>query len=357
MRSRYSISKPTFLTWSACLVIALFSDKTGLAKETPAERTPEEAAAQITLPEIEFEDVSLAEAIECLRIESKDCDAAKRGVNFLLSDQRAAEQKRFSLKLANVVLNDALHKIAAITGWTVRFDPRVVVLTLASHPQPNKPLAQSPLAKRASSIIRPQVNFQGASVEEAVEILRISPECHEFADPARKPVNIVTHLPTRLATAEIISLDLRDVSMLDVLGYIAELAGLRLRVDENAFVFEEAVPAAEGKTKRFQPTSASNPLSKIEERASKIIIPNIEFVEASVPECVEFLRLKTARLHNPEGDSRAVNVRLATPEEAALPTITLFLRDIPLRDVLRYVAELAELKLRVDGDAYVFEVK
>jgi hypothetical protein len=255
-----------------------------------------------------------------------------------------------------VPLDDALHKIAAVTGWKVRFDPRVAVLTRGPHLPAPRPAVQSPLVERASYIVFPQVQFEGATMEEAVELLRIPRECQDIAGAMSKPMNIVTHLPTRLATAEVISLDLRDVSMLDVLGYIAELSGLQLRVDENAFVLGESVPAVQDKTKHAKPRSASK-LSKLEERASKIIVPKIEFAEATVEGCLEFLRLKTPTLHNQEGDSLAVNVRLVAPDNAALPSITLFLRDIPLSDVLHYVAELAGLELRVDEDAYVLEAK
>ena len=73
MRSTYSISKPTFLTWSVCLVIAIFSASKGLAKVTAAERTSEEAAAQITLPEIEFEDGAREDFARALK-EVTQCD-------------------------------------------------------------------------------------------------------------------------------------------------------------------------------------------------------------------------------------------------------------------------------------------
>jgi hypothetical protein len=348
--------KPKFLTWSACLVIVVSAPSKGLAQETTAERTSEEAAAEIILPQIDFEDVSLTEAIEYLRIKSRNPDRRKRGVNFLLTDQRAASQKRFSLALADVPVTEAMHKIAAVTGWKVRFDPRVAVLTRGPHLPAPRPAVQSPLVERASYIVFPQVQFEGATMEEAVELLRIPRECQDIAGAMPKPMNIVTHLPRRLATAENISMDLRDVSMLDVLGYIAELSGLQLRVDEKAFVLGEPVPAAQDKAKLSKPRSASK-LSQLEERASKTIIPRVEFAEATVEGCLEFLRLKTATLHNGEGDSLAVDVRLATPDNAALPSITLYLRDMPLSDVLRYVAELARLNLRVDGDAYVLEAK
>jgi hypothetical protein len=323
-----------------------------------APRTPEEAASKIIFPKIDFEDVSLAETLEYFRVKAKDYDPAKVGVNLLATNQQVAEMTHFSLRLANVPLKDALLKIAAITGWKVRFDPRVVVITPATQPAAVaiKPDANSPLMQRASRFIRPQVQFQNASVEEAVELLRMP--MHE---DTRRPVNIVSHLPARLATAEIISLDLRDVSMVDVLGYIAEMAGLRLRVDENAFVLEEAKPVGtnEKGEKAQHPESkiAMNPQSKNEELASKIVLPNVQFGEATVQECVEFLRVKTSEIHSYQGDSMAVKIVLATPKDAVIPKVALFLKDASVRDVLRYVAELAELKLRVADDAFVLETK
>jgi hypothetical protein len=170
-------------------------------------------------------------------------------------------------------------------------------------------------------------------------------------------MNFVAKIPARLAHAEIISMDLRDVSMLDVLNYIAEMAGLQVRGDKHALVLEDAtvVDLRDVRLKALdsKPKGDSIPVSTTLERASKIILPKVEIEDAAAAECVDFLRAKTASMRTPDGDSLAVNIVLKVREGMALPNITLFLRETPLSEVARYVAELAGLRLHAEEHALV----
>ncbi len=91
-----------------------------------------------------------------------------------------------------------------------------------------------------------------------------------------------------------------------------------------------------------KPTAAADPLASV-------IIPRLEFRDAKLSEAVEFLI----------ADGRAaggapVNIVVLsapTPE----PIMSLTLTDIPLTDAIRYVAELAGMKIRRDATAFVLE--
>jgi len=91
--------------------------------------------------------------------------------------------------------------------------------------------------EKMQRIIFPSVQFQGASVEEAIEFLRIkSKELDNVErDPAKKGVNIILKAGSTPSTAQI-SLDLHDVPMVEALRYITELAGMKYKVEPYAVV-------------------------------------------------------------------------------------------------------------------------
>lgn len=92
----------------------------------------------------------------------------------------------------------------------------------------------------------------------------------------------------------------------------------------------------------------------IQQKLESIIIPRVEFRDATIREAVDFIRQQAARLDTAEPDPnrRGVNIVLlldeAAREAAAQSRITLNLSNVPLGEVLRFVAEAAGLKLKLD---------
>ncbi len=110
----------------------------------------------------------------------------------------------------------------------------------------------------------------------------------------------------------------------------------------------------------------------INAKLSRIIVPRLEFRQATVREAIEFLKDKSRELDiaEPDPNRRGVNIVLKTDGAAAaapsvpglddtvLPDvpagggsdsqITLSLSNIPLGEALRYVANLASLKVKVE---------
>jgi general secretion pathway protein D len=87
------------------------------------------------------------------------------------------------------------------------------------------------------------VQFAGASIEEAVEFLRIKSKDYDTIerDPAKKGVNLIIKPGTAPSTATI-SLDLKDVPMSEALRYITDLGGMKYKVEPYAVV---VVPLSE----------------------------------------------------------------------------------------------------------------
>ena len=111
----------------------------------------------------------------------------------------------------------------------------------------------SMVTERMNRIILPTVQFNGASVEEALEFLRIhSRDYDPEPDPARKGFNMIIKPGTAPSTAQI-SLDLKDVPLIEALKYVTELGQMKFRITRRGI---EVVPltdlANEQYTRKFK---------------------------------------------------------------------------------------------------------
>jgi len=106
--------------------------------------------------------------------------------------------------------------------------------------------------EKMQSIIFPSVQFQGASVDEAIEFLRIKSRDYDTVekDPTKRGVNLILRQGAAPSTAQI-SLDLKDVPMAEALRYITELAGMKYKVEPFAVV---VVPLSDVSTEQYTRT-------------------------------------------------------------------------------------------------------
>jgi len=103
--------------------------------------------------------------------------------------------------------------------------------------------------EKMKTIRFPTVTFAGASIDEAVEFLRMkSRDLDESErDPARKGVNIILKAGETPSTAAI-TLDLKDVPMEEALRYVTELAGMKYKIEPHAVL---VVPVTESTTEQY----------------------------------------------------------------------------------------------------------
>ncbi|MEP6673155.1 MAG: hypothetical protein ABJF10_28655 [Chthoniobacter sp.] len=116
-----------------------------------------------------------------------------------------------------------------------------------------------------------------------------------------------------------------------------------------------------------QPPAADDQAARtteIRHKLNRIVIPKLDFHEATVREAVDFLKKKSAELDvDSPGGNRGVNIvlKLAGPNEAApgaassAPVekaadarITVSLTNVPLLEALKYVTGLADLRFQVE---------
>jgi general secretion pathway protein D len=110
--------------------------------------------------------------------------------------------------------------------------------------------ASAYITEKMNQIRFPSVQFSGATLEEAVEFLRVKSRDLDVqeADPAKRGVNIILNTgDTPITTA--ISIDLNDVPMAEALRYITELAGMKFKVEAFAVM---VVPLSNVSNEMFQ---------------------------------------------------------------------------------------------------------
>lgn len=99
-----------------------------------------------------------------------------------------------------------------------------------------------------------------------------------------------------------------------------------------------------------QPTLMTRGTQSINRKLDEIIIPTIDFKDSTVREAIEYLRTASARedRDSMDADGRGVNIVLKLDQAAASQTVTVNLSNLPLREALTYITNLANLKFKVD---------
>lgn len=105
------------------------------------------------------------------------------------------------------------------------------------------------LTQKMQTIVFPQVSFTGATLEEAIEFLRVKSRDLDLMErnPEKKGVNIILKAGEAPPTAQI-TLDLKDVPMAEALRYITELAGMKYKVEPFAVL---VVPLSETTSEQY----------------------------------------------------------------------------------------------------------
>jgi type II secretory pathway component HofQ len=194
--------------------------------------------------------------------------------------------------------------------------------------------ATSGAAERATRIVIPRMEFQEVTLSDALDFLRQQAVKH--AEGKEQAVNIVL-LPDAKRDAKV-TLNLRNVPLSDALRYLAQLTG-----NELAWTAEAAVIGKPG-TPAAKPRHDDVPSTEAARKAAKIVIPSIEFVEAPLSSVIEFLVKKSLEL---DPEKKGVNIILQL-SDAKPPAITLNLRNVPLLQALKYVAQLSGLEIVAD---------
>lgn len=95
-------------------------------------------------------------------------------------------------------------------------------------------------------------------------------------------------------------------------------------------------------------TNARSGRDAILEKLRSLIVPKVDFSGATLEEVIEYIRVRSRDL-DPKG--RGVDFVMNVPPESSGKLVSLYLEQVPLEDVLRYVTEKAGASYRVEDRA------
>jgi general secretion pathway protein D len=122
-------------------------------------------------------------------------------------------------------------------------------------------------------------------------------------------------------------------------------------LDEVSAIWEMDVPAKIGALEgpgTLLPANSDGSVT-VDVKMRSIVIPNISFAETTLAEAVEFIKRKTKELDTLEPDptKKGVNI-IIQPGPQAPPPVNLSLENVPLGELLRYVAEASGMAVKVE---------
>jgi len=106
--------------------------------------------------------------------------------------------------------------------------------------------------------------------------------------------------------------------------------------------------------------TGQNDRAKLKRKLEDIVVPQIAFDEATVPQVVDFLERRSKEL-DPDGEGVNIVLRLrgkqagpaGTGAANTVPTITMDMHKLPLRDVIHYMCMGAGLQYKLERHAVV----
>ncbi|MEK7953073.1 M56 family metallopeptidase [Luteolibacter soli] len=267
--ARYRRSHPAWQVTGSLLVatIALFGstraqEKTTAGNEEKTTPTPKKEDAPpmtpgqayiskkldtIIIPLASFDDTSLEESIDFIRIRSVQLDEGekdptKKGINFVIRKARGADGQetwtpnRSTLQLKNVSLRRLLEEVAEQSGTKMKIDdfaitliPKGEVDRPADPPAPRPEPLKGKAADAAQEIIIPVVDVEDVTLTEMVDFL--NKRSKELAGTKAPAINIG---PGTKGDTRIKELRLKNVPLVEAARYVAESTKNQLSADDTS---------------------------------------------------------------------------------------------------------------------------
>ena len=245
-----------------------------------------------------------------------------------------------------------------VTASMSKAEPKASQKLDLSYMLDSKPIDSqtSAITAKLRSIILTTVQFKDAKVEDAVEFLRVKSRQLDTttSDPAQKGVSILLRQPP--AATATISLNLKNVPLIEALRQVADRAGLNYVIEPHAVVLgvapagESSSVGIEGNTPYFGKASSLESPATNPTLADKIILPEVEFHDVTLSTAIDFLKSKSQKL-NPEKRAPKMILKPGGKEEARF---SLSLKQVPLTQAMRYCAQLAGYDLTRSEDVFTF---
>lgn len=233
----------------------------GIVKRDPARAFIQNKLNTIIIPRIDFEDVTVEEAIDFLRLRAVELDVsekdpAKRGINFVIRNPRPAAATAGPaptirrLRLKNVPLAMMLKYVCDQTNRHYTVDETAIVISPkneagAEAAVPVDARKKAAIQNKLKSIILPSIDLENATVDDTIDFLRLRAAELDVTenDPAKKGIQWIVRYPAAGPTPVIRELRLKKVPLADVLKYVCDQTNFRYTVDDFAVTLAPKDPA------------------------------------------------------------------------------------------------------------------
>ncbi|MGB0326968.1 MAG: YfbK domain-containing protein [Akkermansiaceae bacterium] len=212
---------------------------------------------QINVPELKLENATVREALDFLRVRSRELDnttldEAKKGVNLVADDKSVLESKLPPLNLKNVSLRSALKSIGDASGNFVFVDEFVVRLGESDDTDPFVAdlSKDATIVAKLRQIILPEISLENTTVGDALEFIRLrASELDSITVQSDKKglgVKIDDLVDPDLTIGE---LKMSQVPLEVAVREVARQAGLKVRLQDQGVVLFNDPEARKAKSK------------------------------------------------------------------------------------------------------------
>jgi general secretion pathway protein D len=195
---------------------------------------------------LDFNNATIDEAVNFLRVESKRLDPAHKAINFVISPDAASSAKPVTFALDKVTLEEALQNVCELASVKYVVEGRAVrILALTENAAnavagppgitPNDKAAEATLS-RLQTIVVDRINFQKLDIAAAVQFLA---QKSKELDPTHRGINFVLGAiaPGDKIHREV-SVTLDSDPLSDVIREIAQQTNLHYSVGDNIVTFK-----------------------------------------------------------------------------------------------------------------------
>ena len=282
---------------------------------------------KIIFPTVQFQDATLEEAIEYLRVKSRDLDtftdaSDSKGFSIILRTGNALSNARITLDLKDVPMSEALRYVTELAGMKYKVEPHALVIM---------PLTEY-ASEQLTHTFHVPPNFLtagGGNYQTAKQALEASgvtfPEgASATFNPASSQLVVRNTQP---------NLDLVE-ALIQSLG-------------------NQPLPPPAPSPISYDYGVGRSPGAYLTEKMDKIILPSVQFKNATIEEAIEYLRVKSRDLDTftDASGTKGTNFILKNGDTPSNARISLDLKDVRLSEALRYVTELAQMKYKVEAHA------
>ena len=214
------------------------------------------------------------------------------------------------------------------------------------------------LPEQLAEIVIPRLEFREATVADGFYYLARKARELGASEPGQQRAVSVEYDRAQTHGARI-TLSLHQVSLAEAVRHTAALGGVRVTFKNDVF-HVAVVPIGQLPRlgSRVDDAVLSGSQRALLTKAASLIVPRVEFREATIREAVNFFRARSVALDSetPNPAHRGINLVILPPPRRSLDSrLTMSVANTPLLEILTTVAKLSGSELRVSNAALIFD--